>query len=403
MAEESRKSSSTVKEARRKLKLELGVLKCKLGLVVLEKETPYQEKLAEFSLQSSDEDEASMVGVAIGVAGNAGSEGNYDQTVIEGPEKVDTVALLDELDMEPQGFPRDDERDGEDCGGGGDIDSTDTSQESVYFQGVTFHRRRCYRRDDGKIYAIKYFVSKEEACIVRVYPFHETFVGGLASESRSPPKGMKYVQIPQKSRIMHLKHLVSLDDAEEIPFPDWACSPRKGRSLAYWNTAEKIRCGKREKILAIDLYANVGGFSAGMSKAGIHTTIGVEKERMPISAFALNHNPGIREADLDDFIRDCRDSVYFLACQLRIEGGTGVFNGTVKKFLEKYKENRAFRFALGSIDYVHLSPPCQGFSPENRNGGTRQINCRLLYCKENQSYYFFVLSCIITRTQSRSK
>ena len=318
MAGESRKRSAEVKEAMRKLK-------CKLALNLLKEETPFQETLAkvmnavssdEASLESDNEDGASTVGVEIRAAGNADNAGKYDQPVTETLEIEDTAILLDELDMEPQGLPGDDVGDDEADTAGDDLDSTClmaddnsdiSSQESIIFQGVTFRKRRCYRRDDGKMYAIKYFASQEEAWIVRVYPFHETFVGGLTS--RSHPKGLKYVQVPQKSRKILLKHLVSLSDAEEIEFPDWACCPRKGRSFAYWNTAKKMCCGKRDKIFGVDLYANVGGFSAGMSKAGIHTTIGVEKETIPITAFAVNHNPGIKEADLDDFIRDCRESV----------------------------------------------------------------------------------------------
>lgn len=97
------------------------------------------------------------------------------------------------------------------------------------------------------------------------------------------------------------------------------------------------------KLCALDLFAGAGGTSIGLTKAGIDVKYKVEWNKVASDTLNMNFN-------------------------------TTVFVEDIAKFIESCKTRRAAVYPpRGSIQYIHGSPPCQGFSSVNTSGGVNDL------------------------------
>ena len=95
------------------------------------------------------------------------------------------------------------------------------------------------------------------------------------------------------------------------------------------------------KPTVLDLFAGCGGMTCGLAKAGFHVKYSVENDNFAAATLRCNHNK-------DDMM---------------------VFEEDVSQFLSKVEAKDPAYPRQGDVDHVHASPPCQGFSQANRNGG----------------------------------
>lgn len=75
-----------------------------------------------------------------------------------------------------------------------------------------------------------------------------------------------------------------------------------------------------------------GGMHIGYEEEGFTTVRAVEYDKQAVETFEHN-NPGVP-----------------------------VYCGDIRKFIEKIETDKGSREALGRIDVIHTSSPCQGFS-----------------------------------------
>jgi DNA (cytosine-5)-methyltransferase 1 len=103
----------------------------------------------------------------------------------------------------------------------------------------------------------------------------------------------------------------------------------------HWYKERSNRCGKRDDFRVLDLFAGCGGMSQGFHNNGFETVKAVEKDPSAAESLTTNLKVPVFQGDIRDFLKRSTNS-----------------SGT-----------------MGRIDHIHASPPCQGFSRANRNGG----------------------------------
>jgi len=97
---------------------------------------------------------------------------------------------------------------------------------------------------------------------------------------------------------------------------------------------------QNERPCALDLFAGAGGTSIGLEKANINVKYKVELNKTACDTLQMNFP------------------------------NSYVFCEDIAKFLESCKSQRANVYPKrGDVDYLHGSPPCQGFSAVNTSGG----------------------------------
>lgn len=92
---------------------------------------------------------------------------------------------------------------------------------------------------------------------------------------------------------------------------------------------------------SLELFAGAGGSLIGYHDEGFETAMAVERDEDAVHTLRAN-NPGVK-----------------------------VFHGCVRKFLEGLDSETAI-IALGRIDHIHFSSPCQDFSKANRHQSARR-------------------------------
>jgi site-specific DNA-cytosine methylase len=103
-----------------------------------------------------------------------------------------------------------------------------------------------------------------------------------------------------------------------------------------WNVSHR----RFNKPTVLDLFGGGGGMSLGLQRAGFHITHHVDNDR----------------AACNTLERNFPQSISFPEC--------------AKLFLKNCKEGRTRLYPQpGDFDHIHGSPPCQGLSDANRNGG----------------------------------
>jgi DNA (cytosine-5)-methyltransferase 1 len=140
-------------------------------------------------------------------------------------------------------------------------------------------------------------------------------------------------------------------DQEETDFDtssNWEYSLLNDTLSAGYNCAYKNRDAKFERVsemrterkpVCLELFAGAGGMSHGLVDAGFDVKYAVEIDSFAAATLQVNH-PGMI-----------------------------VFEEDVTVFLEKAEGGDPCYPKPGDIDHIHASPPCQGFSLANRNGG----------------------------------
>mmetsp|Transcript_14608 Transcript_14608/g.16716 ORF Transcript_14608/g.16716 Transcript_14608/m.16716 type:complete len:325 (+) Transcript_14608:340-1314(+) len=102
----------------------------------------------------------------------------------------------------------------------------------------------------------------------------------------------------------------------------------------------------------LDLFCGAGGMSVGFASAGVETSWAIDKDQSSSATYkASAHGRNTKVY--------CEDIAYFF---------------------ENVRSNRPGYPGKGEVDHIHASPPCQGFSRENRSGGhDDEVNKDLSY------------------------
>jgi DNA (cytosine-5)-methyltransferase 1 len=146
-----------------------------------------------------------------------------------------------------------------------------------------------------------------------------------------------------------------LENLTQRPKPAlvYDCGPKAsiiavGSNFAYRRDSRRSHT-KRElprKPVLVDLFAGGGGMGQGFKEAGFYCRYHVEKDHSAVATLRCNH---------------------------QVDGIFGeeaiIFDEDVDTFLQKVQDKDPAYPRKGDVDHVHASPPCQGFSGANRNGG----------------------------------
>lgn len=239
-----------------------------------------------------------------------------------------------------------------------DSASAATDPESVTYKGKTFYRGRCYRYRE---ISIRTSVTKIDAIVgvlrllpgghadcVLIVPFCDTFLGveeeGVDFQATYQPSA--FVRVHDELPPLSLGHFIAVDVSDisseadlPISIPTLVYEPQSADERYqfgyHWHKELSHRCGKRDNFRVLDLFAGCGGMSQGFHNNGFDTVKAVEK------------NPSAAES---------------LTTNLKVP----VFQGDIREFLKRSASSSG---TMGRIDHIHASPPCQGFSRANRNGG----------------------------------
>jgi hypothetical protein len=213
---------------------------------------------------------------------------------------------------------------------------------SIVYRNETYHINRCYRAQLPQTgvhctVGILRFVNEHTAKCILVTTFEETFlgIGGEGYEIDQTMQNIK-VQVSKHTQDLHLSEFRSHStDGEEMP--QLIYEPRKKGSwhtFGYFYDRNKVKKnGKRDTIRSLELFAGAGGSLLGYHDEGFETVMAVEKDPNAVNTLKAN-NPGLK-----------------------------VYPGCVRKLLEDYDK---MNYALGRIDHIHYSSPCQDFSKANR-------------------------------------
>lgn len=102
----------------------------------------------------------------------------------------------------------------------------------------------------------------------------------------------------------------------------------------------KLQLNQLPKIL--DLFCGAGGMSTGFALAGVETRWAVDQDQYSSATYkASTHGRN-----------------------------TQVYCESISCFFKNVRGSRAGYPKKGEVDHIHASPPCQGFSIENRHGGS---------------------------------
>lgn len=214
---------------------------------------------------------------------------------------------------------------------------------SIVYGEKTYHINRCYTvklPNDGMLctVGILRFIDRHNARCILTAKFEDTFlgIGGEGYDIDPNWQGIR-VQIHKHVRIFSLSEFHSdPKDGDEIP--QLIYEPRQVGSwhtFGYFYDRQKARKkGRRDGIRSLEMFAGAGGSLLGYHDEGFQTVMAIEKDRDAVNTLKAN-NPK-----------------------------TKVYEGCVKKFLEDYGKMSA---ALGVIDHLHFSSPCQDFSKANRS------------------------------------
>ena len=222
---------------------------------------------------------------------------------------------------------------------------------SVTFMGKQFHKGRCYHYRESingesvveAVVGIIRFCPNQQAKCVLIVPFEETFLGIEEEDVDFSPiyTPSSHVQIAEDIPPIPLTHF-DLETTFLDRIPDLIYEPQTAgtwHQLGYYFAMDKAkRCGSRDGLRVVELFAGCRGMHQGFKQTGFATVRAVERDTIAVETLTTNN-------------RDL-----------------AVFAGDVEDFLARYKDPTS-RSALGRIDHLHASPPCQGFSGANRLGG----------------------------------
>lgn len=195
--------------------------------------------------------------------------------------------------------------------------------------------------------------NKMAICDV-IMEMKDTFIGKEESErikkslEDEHPYKYDFVTIAKADRRVALK--IFTGDHIRHPWPDvdpdliYDAIIEKGNSF---NVAYRCHSSRQKLIplnrkpVVLDLFAGGGGMSLGYQLEGFDVKYLVEKDEHAGATLLCNHS---------------RDK-------------SRVFVEGVEMFFEKMEKRTPGYPVPGEIDHIHASPPCQGYSMANRNGG----------------------------------
>lgn len=218
--------------------------------------------------------------------------------------------------------------------------------ETFEFGGVRYEKGRCYHyRDLSKdrvvVVAIRAFLIKDgqppRAACVRIVPVSNTFLGQGKNDAFTLYSS-RYCQVRQKEPLRLLSELRDEASVEPKTMPKLCYKPQKTgaiRSFAYFFDESGFeRVGLRGPPKVVEMFCGSGGMHLGYKENGFVTVKAIDKDEAALETFRHN-NPD------DASAAEC-------IC--------------VNEFLRLYKSGE-------TVEVLHASSPCQGFSKANRNGG----------------------------------
>ena len=218
--------------------------------------------------------------------------------------------------------------------------------ERVYdAKGRCFQKAKCYHYTDEDtketfIVGIKSFVSERTAVCVKVQHISETYLG-IDDKDKSFETAVQvhyptlYCQIDPPLRVPVAKMGDKSNEPQDLPKLIYE-PRRKGDQTSFGyvrdNDYHSIVRLPRNDIRMIEGFSGAGGMHIGYSQEGFTTVRAVEWCPKAVKTFEHN-NPGVP-----------------------------TYCGDILEFIKTIEENEGARKALGRIDVVHVSSPCQGFS-----------------------------------------
>jgi len=212
--------------------------------------------------------------------------------------------------------------------------------DTISLVGKTFEKNACYffNADHGIVsVGIVRFLSPTEAWAVLIGAYEDTILGKdhegveFATNFQLCP----YVQVEGETYVLPLRDLGDRNsDIGVLPSIVYSPqSPTRWTDFAYYDAAIPPTCGcSGSDIGLVELFCGAGGMHLGFKRSGFRTIRAIESHPQAVQTLTTNN------------------------------AGVPVFPGSVQDFLGQLKY-------LEDVKHIHASPPCQGFSGANINGG----------------------------------
>eukprot|EP00977_Amphora_coffeiformis_P012855 scaffold3257_cov152-Amphora_coffeaeformis.AAC.4 len=245
-----------------------------------------------------------------------------------------------EFRLHPQGFDPSDETTEEEEDGIDVIKDSREGPEELEFDGTVFKKGHCYFHKHSEdqplivvgIRSLEKDVLDPKAHCSMIVPVSETFLG-RGEDGRSEVYSTKFVQVRSIKNSIPLAEL-SEGVSEPKLMPKIIYQAQKEgskRSFAYeYDGSNPV--GLRGNKRNIELFCGSGGMHLGYKAAGFKTVKAIDKDEMAIKTFCRN-NP---------------------------EDAAAAQEICVLEFIQNDLSS------LGSVEVLHASSPCQGFSSANR-------------------------------------
>jgi len=186
-------------------------------------------------------------------------------------------------------------------------------------------------------------ITKKARCKVFV-ELKNTFIG----KKQSSKIDQKYVlcKFPETIPLKRLDTKCDNPTESSLIYESNQVNKGVGFFVAYEDIpgqSKYVEMGCEKKPTVLELFAGAGGMSLGLTQAGFNVKWIVEQDQMAISNLYGNlkcNNPDVV-----------------------------IFDEDVNLFFEKLKQGHHIIYNSIQPDHIHASPPCQGFSSANRNGG----------------------------------
>lgn len=224
-----------------------------------------------------------------------------------------------------------------------------------HFNGQDYLKGCCYtvrldRNTESIVGIVRFLPTVKRVVYVKcvlIVPFEDTILGmeeeGVNYNTDFKPSS--YLQVNDSELELPLSDLIA-ESSEVNAIPSMIYEPQEAGSwqkFGYFNDSSNvIRCGQRNNVRILDIFAGAGGMHLGFERARVETVFTVDQDKMALRTLKANSKV------------------------------QNVWEGDVNEFLE-FIQTPAGKKVLGRIDHVHVSPPCQGFSGANRNGGTNDL------------------------------
>jgi len=325
-----------------------------------------EQASAEAGSTGDEEDEASVAGAARPSSAASRGENDEDEQEdgglalsIEEKQELEERAAASDLEMMLQGFGRaagSDSSIGYGSAGPSNATLVD-DRDHVVYQGKMFYRGKCYlyRKEDGKVVTIGIKSFSSDLMFVKdfvlVVPFSSTFAGmddGGDHPFADDPDSHDFESVQVRTDRQDPLPLFRFEECSDpAPIPELCYKPQS-RSESwqafeyYYEHNTDTTVGLRKEMRVVDLYCGAGGMDLGYKNEGFVTVKAVDLDSAAIKTFVRNNNQDEKLA----------------------------YKGTVQQFLDDLQSNKGgWGDEMKETTVAHASPPCQGFSAANIDGG----------------------------------